>query len=96
MIILTLRCISQKTEAREMYNKPINKIPATKNNHKNQIFQSRPQDALVESTKPSEATEKLRQLIAAMEWWAGGLLLVGDGDEHGTIDGVEYADEDGD
>ena len=34
MIILTLRCISQRTEAREMYNKLINKVPATKNNHK--------------------------------------------------------------
>ena len=34
---------------------------------KNQIFQSRPQDALVGSTKPEEATEKLRRLIAAME-----------------------------
>ena len=87
MIILTLRCISQRTEAREMYNKLINKVPATKNNHKKkQIFQSRPQDALVGSTKPSEATEKLRQLIAAMEWWAGGLLLMC-GDEDGDEDG---------
>ena len=58
---------------------------------KNQIFQSRPQDALVGSTKPSEATEKLRRLIAAMEWWAGGLLLIC-GDEDGDIDGVEDAE----
>ena len=91
MIILTLRCISQKTDAREMYNKPINKIPANKNNNKKQIFQSRPQDALVGSTKPEEATEKLRQLIAEMEWWVGGLLLIC-GDEDGDIDGVEDAE----
>ena len=85
MIILTLRCISQRTEAREMYNKLINKVPATKNNQKTKYFNH---DLKMDWSKARSPRRQRRNSGNWSRRWNDGRgdscwCAVGDGDEDG-------------